>query len=1188
MRNRLLIFSVLCVAGTVNSALLGGATGLLVGLGSNILAADLGLIWDKFGRRLVGRDAVLQNADLSQAVGNAVAAVIAKASRLEQYRDYRAPLQRLASRAASGWTELAQLPEFTVDGGLDPVREVNLAQLFSVKPSEFAQAKALTPPEWAQVLNTWQQQEQEFIRDPQVMGEIAEMLHQQFPKALREVLKEDFATGGRAFAGLMLDLVGDLRGALQEQHEAVLGRLDELGGVGVDRSSLAQNFQRVTERLDALSVGDGAAFQTLSGQIESGFENIAQLLAELGIQLAGAEERILKHQAEGFQRIEDRLDGWNKPITVSVVIDTSRPKVSHWQGRTEELTTLRHQLERVSLVGIPGLGGYGKSALANQLYETSDYPTKIWVTMSQLYRFSELGRWLLGKFGLQVEEQVDDEALATALTNCLTEQRSLVVLDNLETLLDGHGQWRLPGYEAFLLKWLEYGRTSTILVTSREQPRLPLGNSYWYPTLTGLKVAEGAALLRDYGVVGDEATMQAFVVLADGHPLLLGLAAALLQDELGENPDIAGLKIPGLNLFKIVGLHRGDPEVSVNKLFTASFGRLEERLQQLLCCVSVYRLPFNAAAAAVMLKETALTWQEPVTQQQIEQDLRHLAKRSLLQEAKRTTGTERRFQFLPLIASYVQRQESNWTWAHERAIFFYRSTAKPTSWGTDEDLREYFEAFHHHCELRQFALAYGVLDLCNSFLSLRGYNRAIVQLYRQLVEGWQSSSSANWSDFSWALTNLGNAYRSLGKYAQAIDCHKQSLTITRNIGDQKGEAASLGNLGNAYSALGQYPRAIEFYEQLLEIFTEIRYYKSEAASLSNLGNAYYALGQYHKAINFCKKSLVIQCKINDRNGEAASLNNLGNAYCALDNHQQAIALSEQSLAIQREIGDRDGEALSIMNLGNAYCALGYHQQAIDLFEQSLAIQREIGDRNGEALSIKNLGNAYCALGHHQQAIALSEQSLAIQREIGNRYGEANSLAILGNIRCLLRQYKQAISLYEKSSVIQREIGNQNGEANSFIGMGNAYSLLSQYPQSVGFYEKSLEIQRITGDRNGEARSLMGLGSAYGFLRKYDWAIDSYEQSLKISREIGDHCSEANTWFNLGITLAKVDRVPDALGAYRNARELYADMELGSDVQDCDNAIQQLSSVPDPPRPKFRNLWVRLWQWFKQLVRSLLH
>ena len=52
-----------------------------------------------------------------------------------------------------------------------------------------------------------------------------------------------------------------------------------------------------------------------------------------------------------------------------------------------------------------------------------------------------------------------------------------------------------------------------------------------------------------------------------------------------------------------------------------------------------------------------------------------------------------------------------------------------------------------------------------------------------------------------SLRELGNVYKSLGEYSRAIDYLQQSLAITEEIGDQRGQAESLCGLGSAYTNL---------------------------------------------------------------------------------------------------------------------------------------------------------------------------------------------------------------------------------------------------------------------------------------------------------------------------------------------------------------------------------------------------
>ena len=72
------------------------------------------------------------------------------------------------------------------------------------------------------------------------------------------------------------------------------------------------------------------------------------------------------------------------------------------------------------------------------------------------------------------------------------------------------------------------------------------------------------------------------------------------------------------------------------------------------------------------------------------------------------------------------------------------------------------------------------------------------------------------------LGNLGNAYRDLGRVEQAIKHYQQALAIFREIGDRRGEGNQLGNLGLAYSKQNQPDLARQYLQQALDIFIEIK------------------------------------------------------------------------------------------------------------------------------------------------------------------------------------------------------------------------------------------------------------------------------------------------------------------------------------------------------------------------------
>ena len=231
------------------------------------------------------------------------------------------------------------------------------------------------------------------------------------------------------------------------------------------------------------------------------------------------------------------------------------------------------------------------------------------------------------------------------------------------------------------------------------------------------------------------------------------------------------------------------------------------------------------------------------------------------------------------------------------------------------------------------------------------------------------------------LGNLGLAYADLGETRHAIQFYEQRIIIAREIGDRRGEGAVLTNLGLAYADLDETRRAIQFYEQALPIFREISDRRGEGATLGNLGLAYAALGETHRAIQFYEQQLTIVRQIGDRRGEGSALGSLGIAYVNLGETRRAIQFYEQRLTIAREIGDRRGEGNALGNLGIAHDDLNETRRAIQFYEQQLAIVREIGHRRGEGNAVWNMSLALYKLGERAQAIQHAEQALTIYEQI---------------------------------------------------------------------------------------------------------------------------------------------------------------------------------------------------------------
>ena len=150
-------------------------------------------------------------------------------------------------------------------------------------------------------------------------------------------------------------------------------------------------------------------------------------------------------------------------------------------GREQELATLTQWVvqERCRVVNVLGLGGIGKSALAVSLmHQVSEhFQVVLWRSLRDAPSCEALLEDCLQVLAPQPLREVPAslEGRLSLLMQYLRDQRALLVLDNLESLLsEGESRGRLrPSYEGYgqLLRRVgETAHQSCLLLTSREKP----------------------------------------------------------------------------------------------------------------------------------------------------------------------------------------------------------------------------------------------------------------------------------------------------------------------------------------------------------------------------------------------------------------------------------------------------------------------------------------------------------------------------------------------------------------------------------------------------------------------------------------------------------------------------------------------------------------------------------------------
>ncbi|TVQ18799.1 MAG: NACHT domain-containing protein [Leptolyngbya sp. DLM2.Bin15] len=221
----------------------------------------------------------LENQDLTKATGKAIAAVITLAAK-KQSGKTRQHLEKIAAQTKDNWLTIAQ-QELT-QARYPDLREASLDQFLTPQDYQLTLEGNLPATEWSDIfirLNIAACKGGGFPISEDVRQHVAELLHTTFPKALRETLKEDFAKDGKAFAGLILQLLTGMQAQLSQLQASQEG-----SNVG-EFSQILQRFQDVETQLRGNVTQQQAFFTEISGKIESGFGDVCQRLGVMETQI---------------------------------------------------------------------------------------------------------------------------------------------------------------------------------------------------------------------------------------------------------------------------------------------------------------------------------------------------------------------------------------------------------------------------------------------------------------------------------------------------------------------------------------------------------------------------------------------------------------------------------------------------------------------------------------------------------------------------------------------------------------------------------------------------------------------------------------------------------------------------------------------------------------------------------------
>jgi tetratricopeptide (TPR) repeat protein len=333
-------------------------------------------------------------------------------------------------------------------------------------------------------------------------------------------------------------------------------------------------------------------------------------------------------------------------------------------------------------------------------------------------------------------------------------------------------------------------------------------------------------------------------------------------------------------------------------------------------------------------------------------------------------------------------------------------------------------------------------------------------------------SSAAWGD-------LGNAYKELARFDDALGCYDEALVLDARNPDM------YYNRATALQALGRFDAALADYDAALALNP------NDPEACNNRGVVLKEQGRYEAALASFERAIAMVA------GYADAHNNRGNVYIALQRFEEALACYDTVVALGAASGETHFNRARVLQARDDDAALAAYGQAIAL-DPRLAKAY-----NNRALVLRRQKRHEEALRDYEMAIGLAPD-----------YQEAHIGA--GNVLRDLKRHEDALACYDEA------LRHGERDAGLLDLRGMTLRELRRYDEALAAHDEALQLDPQL------ANALQNRGNALRDLHRLDEALACFEQvqQLEPDNPLG--------WLNQGAIFAAKGRYEEALARYDRA------------------------------------------------------
>ncbi|HVK04159.1 MAG TPA: BTAD domain-containing putative transcriptional regulator [Armatimonadaceae bacterium] len=248
----------------------------------------------------------------------------------------------------------------------------------------------------------------------------------------------------------------------------------------------------------------------------------------------------------------------------------------------------------------------------------------------------------------------------------------------------------------------------------------------------------------------------------------------------------------------------------------------------------------------------------------------------------------------------------------------------------------------------------------------------------------KAESGASASARKRAHTSAGNLAMTQGDNGPARRHVEAVLGLSRETGDEFGEALAGTNLGLLAEIEGEHERARDLLQEHLPFFRRTNRTENVATALYNLSIVQSELRDWEGSREAVGESLTLRRQLDDRRGIAISLNHVA----LLDLHDgdlhSAWKNARECLVIARGVGHRMTESTVLSTLGTVALRRGRYGVARSLLAQSLRMFREMESPGDTIIVLENFAVLAGEEGDHDRGARLFGAVGALRERTGFR------------------------------------------------------------------------------------------------------------------------------------------------------------------------------------------------------------